>query len=92
MDTRLTLIILGGLAVGAFVGYQMAPRIIGYQPYSFLYHRFRPGAQIVNELNIQAQTQGQVAAGVALAPLQAVVSEGKQLVSGFHDLADQIGF
>jgi hypothetical protein len=92
MDTRLTLIILGGLAVGAFVGYQMAPRIIGYQPYSFLYKRFQPAAQVIDALNTQAQTQGQIAGGVALAPLQAVVAEGKQLVSGFHDLADQIGF
>jgi hypothetical protein len=79
-----SLIVLGGIAVGAFIGYQFSGSLQMYQPYSGLYRKFRPG--VVTQIQTNSSVSGQVAGAVAVAPVVSLVNEGKEVYSELQGL------
>jgi hypothetical protein len=85
------LIVVGGLAVGAFIGYQFAPKISGYWPYKSIHVRMTTVSAVVANTANNSLATGQLAGASALAPVQSVVAEGQQIYSGLQSLYSQLG-
>jgi hypothetical protein len=84
MSTQ-TYCILGGLAIGALLGYQFAPRLIGYQPYRFIHDKIAP-ASPASQIANTAAAVGQVTGSAVMAPVQSAVAAGKEVYSEIQSL------
>jgi hypothetical protein len=82
-----TLWIVGGLAVGALLGYQFAPKLLPYQPYAWIHGKIAPASQ-VQKIMDGAQAGGQIIGSALMAPIQSTVAAGKQIYSDLQSLFD----
>jgi hypothetical protein len=77
--------ILGGLAVGALIGYQLAPTLINYPPYSWIHAKVAP-TSYASQIVAQAQSAGGILGALANTPLQTAVAAGQEVSSELQNL------
>jgi len=81
-----TYYVLGGLAVGALLGYHFAPKLLTYQPYSWIHAKLAPSGTVAAAIISGAASSGQTAGSAIMAPVQQAVAAGKEIYSEVQDL------
>jgi len=81
-----TYYVLGGLAIGALLGYHFAPKLLTYQPYTWLHGKFAPSGNVASQIVSGASASGTVTGAAVMAPVQSLVATGKEIYSEVQDL------